>query len=336
MEKVPRLKVITVIPGGGSGGSMVFAKRQDSALSELGADIRQFFLSSRVNPIRLLSEWVRFRKEINKFKPDVIYCHYGTVTAFFAASATSLPIVVVFRGGDINPRYGGNRVRAFFARFLSLCAALKAKQVICVSNEIAARLPHFSYKIQVLPTGVSSTFFAPCSQNDSRAKLGWEHNNPVVLFNAGLAPAIKRLDLAMRAVDEARKVNPDIRLFVLDGNIPPDEMPIYHNAADVLLVTSDSEGSPTIVQEAIACGLPVVSVPVGDVSIRTQKVFPSKIVPKDSAKIAGAILDMVSLRQRSNGPDIAAKEFDDRVVAGKVLEILLCAANLGACAEGRP
>ena len=59
----------------------------------------------------------------------------------------------------------------------------------------------------------------------------------------------------------------------------PDSVPLILNASDALLVTSRYEGSPNIVKEAMACGLPVVTVPVGDVAERLAGVSPSWIVP---------------------------------------------------------
>ena len=38
------------------------------------------------------------------------------------------------------------------------------------------------------------------------------------------------------------------------------------NDSDLLLITSISEGSPQVIKEALACNIPVVSTPVGDLA----------------------------------------------------------------------
>jgi len=45
---------------------------------------------------------------------------------------------------------------------------------------------------------------------------------------------------------------------------------MWLNASDIVLLTSLYEGSPTIIKEALACNVPIVSVDVGDVSKRIQ------------------------------------------------------------------
>jgi glycosyltransferase involved in cell wall biosynthesis len=73
------------------------------------------------------------------------------------------------------------------------------------------------------------------------------------------------------------------------------------NASDCLLVASDSEGSPTVVQEALACGLPIVSVPVGDIAERLRDVNHSRVVPRGKAALASAIVELTRKPLRSNG-----------------------------------
>jgi glycosyltransferase involved in cell wall biosynthesis len=109
-------------------------------------------------------------------------------------------------------------------------------------------------------------------------------------------------------------------MVILDGDIDPDAIPLYLNSADCLLITSDSEGSPYIVKEALSCDLPIVSVDVGDVSERIEGVTPSRIVRRDTEALAAAIVEMMSLGSRSNG-HLAMRDLSEENVAERVRSI---------------
>ena len=66
-------------------------------------------------------------------------------------------------------------------------------------------------------------------------------------------------------------------------------MPAVYRAADALIVTSDLEGGPSSVKEAIACGLPVVSVPVGDVDVLREASDICVIAPRAPIELARAL-----------------------------------------------
>src|SRR5207247_7631280 len=180
-------------------------------------------------------------------------------------------------------------------------ASLRASRAICVSEQLKGRLLWAKARTTVIPTGVDTQLFYPRSRNTARAEIGLPVDERVVLFNASSNPRIKRLDLARAAVDRARSLCGAIRFEVLEGATDPKVVPLLLNAADCLLVTSDWEGSPNIVKEAIACNLPVVSVDVGDVAERLEGVDPSRIADREVADLAAAMAAIVGTGARSNG-----------------------------------
>lgn len=300
IEKAP-LRVLSVIPCEEQGPAMIFAKRQVSALRNIGIDSEAFFLSSRTSPIILLKEWRRFRRKIRYFAPDLIHAHFGTMTAFFCSLASLRPLVVTYRGSDLNPCPNIPRLRAKLGKVLSQVASLRASQAICVSEQLKGRLLWAKGRTTVIPSGVDTRLFYPRPRDSARADIGWSKDERVILFNAGTNPVIKRLDLAEAAVDVARSRCGEVRLEVLRGATDPKMVPVLLNAADCLLVTSDWEGSPNIVKEAIACNLPVVSVDVGDVRYRLASVQPSRIVARDVKQLGQALADILSKCERSDG-----------------------------------
>jgi teichuronic acid biosynthesis glycosyltransferase TuaC len=111
-----------------------------------------------------------------------------------------------------------------------------------------------------------------------------------------------------------------VRMVVLYGGTPPPDVPELFNAADCLLLTSDSEGSPTVVQEALACNLPVVSVDAGDTGERLSGVSWSAIVPRDPAVIAAELVRVLKVPGRSNGRR-KVDEFSAHKIAGQLRRI---------------
>src|SRR5207249_11054945 len=102
---------------------------------------------------------------------------------------------------------------------------------------------------------------------------------------------------------------------------PHAEIPYSMSACDVLVCTSMQEGSPNVVKEALACNLPVVSVPVGDVAQRLRGVEGCELCADDRPETIAAALERVLRRgQRSAGRE-AVQDLDERTLTQEVLAI---------------
>jgi hypothetical protein len=126
---------------------MIFARRQANALRDHGVDVEVFYLRSRTSPWRLAREYVRFRGQLKATRPQVVHAHYGTVTALFSALAgRGHPLVITFRGGDLNPANGPSfgRVRGWLGRMLSQLASCASARACGNGSSGGANAPSFS------------------------------------------------------------------------------------------------------------------------------------------------------------------------------------------------
>lgn len=254
---------------------------------------------------------MELRALIKNIRPDVVHAQWGSTTALIGLLATGnkgVPLVISFCGGDLDEVDWGyviERLRSKLAVIMSRFCARYAEVIIVKSANLYALLPKaVKAKTYILPNGVDTAKFRSMPKVKARGLLSWDPCPSVILFcgSANLSNDVyKNPALAQAAFSFLKTERNDVVLEII-RDVAHEMMPVYYNAADVLLVTSLKEGSPNIVKEAMACNLPIVTVNCGDVLERLKNVYPGHIVDSyDPSLIANAILDILQSKSRSNG-----------------------------------
>jgi teichuronic acid biosynthesis glycosyltransferase TuaC len=228
---------------------------------------------------------------------DVIHAHYGH-SAVVARLDVRRPLVISYCGDDLLGTPSPAQPSRMTPRSHLLAKAFAqvarfAGATITKSEQMMLALPKSARaRNHVIPNGVDLEMFKRVDRARARRRLGWDPDETVVLFVGNPAIARKNHGLAERAVRLASTRSPSLRLRVAKG-VSPDQMPIWMSAADVLVHPSWSEGSPNVVKEAMACELPIVATPAGDVRERLRGVAGCHVLPADDRAFADALLEAV-------------------------------------------
>jgi teichuronic acid biosynthesis glycosyltransferase TuaC len=188
------------------------------------------------------------RRRFGDERFDVVHAHFG-LTAWPALALRGAPHVVTFHGTDLAHRRSGRLSRAVL-RFVDLAATVSAS----LARERIAGVG-VRRRVAVLPCGVDLERFRPLPRTEARTQLGLDPDRPCLLFPADPARAEKRFE-------RARALAGDVPLLTL-GDVHPDEVPLWVNAANAVLVPSEREGFGLAALEALACDVPVLATPVG-------------------------------------------------------------------------
>ena len=322
------LKIIHIIPFHPSPSSFIFAKRQVEDLSGLGHINEVFYFNTSFSLLGFYRQLMILRKMVRGFNPDVIHAHYGTINAFFASFIKNVPLVVSFHGSDLNYTKDVHWFREKLGKRLSHIAAQRAQHIICVSELLQAKLPLGKEKSSVIPSGVNTEHFKKLNRTECKSALNLSEGKNYIFFNAN-NPVVKRLDIALEAVTLLKDLN--VELLSLKGNVEPTEIPVYLNASVAVLLCSDSEGSPMVIKEAMACGLPIVSTDVGDVKSAIAHVNNCFIIPQNPVLIAEKIRSIVASQvEQTNGMEqIKMLGLDQVSVVKKVEAIYYSAIQKG-------
>lgn len=300
------MKVLFISSGNSKVGISPIIKNQGESIIKQGVDLRFFTIKGKgiKGYIKNIKPLNHFLKE-NDF--DVVHAHYS-LSAFVASLAAAKPLVVSLMGDDVNSQ-------KYFKVIIRIFNFLSWSKIIVKSKDMKASLG--IQNVDVIPNGVDFSSFRAIDKRDCQLQLKWDSNKQHILFAANP----DRFDKNYKMVEQAFAIinNSNIEIHCLK-NIPNKDVPIYHNAADVVILTSFSEGSPNVIKEAMACNRPIVATDVGDIKEvigKTDGCFITSFNVDDIVRNIGFALSFGKATTGRN--DI--KHLESGIVAKKIMSI---------------
>jgi len=313
------LAVTNMYPTPQAPSSGIFVEQQIAGLRRIGLDVRLVFVPRLERGMRAYAGLgTRIRSQVGQYRPDLVHVMYGGVMADqVTRHVRTVPVVVTFHGSDLLGEGGAGPLRRMIAQYgvrASRKAARRASGIIVVSKILEDALPDAGHRARtrIIPCGIDLERFSPLDRLQCCTRLGWSPDAFNVLFPSSAANPVKRAHLAGCAIELLRRSGLDVRLHYLTG-VTNDQVPTWLNAADVVLLTSAHEGSPTVVKEALACNRPIVSVDVGDVGERIDAVNGCHLSPAEPSALADALRMVRESRQPIAGRRVAESLSIERI-----------------------
>jgi teichuronic acid biosynthesis glycosyltransferase TuaC len=298
-------KVLFVCSGNRSDTCTAAIVNQAFALEKRGVKI-VFFRVVGKGILGYLKSCLELKRHLSHNSYYVVHAHYG-LSGVVASLAGAHPLVVSLMGSDV---LGSGWLRwlvKFFVAFVW--------RTVMVKSEAMAIEVGF-HRVMVVPNGIDFDLFREISTTEAKEKVGFRAPKNI-LWPANPAREVKNYKLAVDSMEMLKRS--DCVLQMVYGE-KPEAMPFYYNAADVVLITSHWEGSPNVLKEALACNVPVVSTPVGDVDKWLTNTAGCKICAPNAKDIAGGIEFALAFGKRTNGRE-QIEELDNENVIKRILEI---------------
>jgi glycosyltransferase involved in cell wall biosynthesis len=250
------------------------------------------------------------REVVQRLRPDLVQAHWLPTWGVHAADAAARPLAVTPWGSDLYRAEGEERE----------CA----ERALAAADAVLARSPHMRAELQArgvpaervhdVDLGVDLERFHPATDSERtqlRRELGLGEGPVVLSFRAGTA--LYNLDAVLEAFGAVGERHPDAALVMLTGSAPlapavrdsllalrgddrvltlsaPHErVPDYMRAATVGVSIPDSDGSPSSVWEALACGLPLVLSDLAQVRDRVGGGGAARFVERAPAPVAAEL-----------------------------------------------
>ena len=272
----------------------------------------------------------RIRKAAKDF--DLVHVHFGGLYAliiWFALMGVGCKKFITFHGTDIHAKALKttkgwkkrlkilmNQMASFLSmRLFDRCGFVAKEMMDYVPRRLTKQMQGKAF---VQPLGVDYATFVPMNKAEAQDYLALVHKD-YILFSDVSNSSIKRRDIAEAIVKE---LGGDYELLIMSG-VCPDEVPYYINACEFLILTSDEEGSPNIIREALALNKPVFSVMVGDAALQLEGLQNSCIISRDPQDAAIQIKETIAKPYTDNTRELRKDRLDFVAINKGVVEMYI-------------
>lgn len=308
-------------------------------------------LRGRLRVPHLLSFWLRLFARLlgENAGPDVVY--------HVQRPEELLPIAILRPRARLVVSVHGPHWRSVEAKFGTLGARIyrvlqaiglrRADRVIAVSRGVARSLlsdfPWVQVKLRVVTPMVDELLFTRLPQSEARARRGIPIDAEVVLYCGRFEPE-KGFPLLLNSIEQLRLRENGVLLLLCGGggeedrlrtettvrripctylgSVAHSDMPSVYACADAVVLTSAYEGFPTVVLEALSCGVPVVARQFEGLEDLAVAGAPICLLKSDRPEdFAAAISRMIAEGRDKIGQRIDLSAYSYRTVAGRVLAV---------------
>lgn len=303
----------------------------ETVASDVGA-FRIEGLGRRVSLRGDLKAFLFLVKEIRTFKPHVIHTH--TAKAGFLGRIAS---IVSFHPTIRVHTFHGHLLNGYFGSYKRMLVVLAEKILAIFTHQLLAVGDKVRQDLLAVGVGKSENFglMPPGleigdlpNKKDSQELYGLSQQAILCAF-IGRVTQIKRPDRFLDVVKEIKKRSLDFEFFVAgDGEllqnckerIAREDLPVkilgwqsnieqVLSAADVVVLTSDNEGTPLSLIQAGMAGLPVVTTRVGSVPEVVMDGVTGIITNLDVLEIADALEKLANSEDLRSQMGASAQEF---------------------------
>jgi glycosyltransferase involved in cell wall biosynthesis len=243
---------------------------------------------------------------------DLIHAHTIMPDGFAAlllGDEFNIPVVCTVHGSDISIYPHESRATLLVTKW----ALRRIKHLIAVSEDLGKKVNLLigSREVKVIRNGADEELFHANAKSAARTLLGLPNKAKIVLFIGNLL-RVKGPEYLLQAVSQLS--SSDFLLYIVGdgmlrdnlraqaeqlgisarcvfvGTRPHEEIASWLSAADCLVLSSISEGFPTIIAEAMMCRVPVVATAVGGIPEVVKHGSTGLLVqPRDPVSLGEAI-----------------------------------------------